>query len=351
MFQKISKIIQAPMAGVQDHRLAVAVSNHGGLGSLPFGMLSPKLMSNELTAYRQLSKFPVNVNFFCHEMPQLNEEKQNNWEKKLQSYAESVGLSEPGAKSVLRMPFDDQAMQIVEEFLPEVVSFHFGLPEDKYVERIKQLGLKIISSATTLDEALFLQSRGVDAVIAQGVEAGGHRAIFLNQDLNCQVGAFTLLSQLIKRLRIPIIAAGGIASQREIEWAFSLGASAVQIGSAWLLCDEATTSQVHRKAIVDAQNAILNDSQDLPYTAITNVFSGRPARGLMNRFMKELGPLSYDAPDFPYASAASAALRTAYEGRGEPDFSPLWCGQNFVSIRTTSAADLMAEFKEALISK
>jgi nitronate monooxygenase len=240
-------------------------------------------------------------------------------------------------------------MAVVQAFLPEVVSFHFGLPSEHFVQAIKALGIKIISSATTLQEALYLQTHGADAIIAQGVEAGGHRAIFLNQDLNSQLPTLTLLKQLVSRLSIPIIAAGGVGDARDVQTALAAGASAVQIGSAFLLSQEATTSAVHRAALLRAQQALHNAAytlapyaaSDLPYTALTNLFSGRPARGLMNRFMREMGAMHADAPAFPYASAAIAALRTASEQQGLDDFTPLWCGQNLLAPKALPAAAIM----------
>ncbi|PKM33722.1 MAG: 2-nitropropane dioxygenase, partial [Gammaproteobacteria bacterium HGW-Gammaproteobacteria-12] len=233
-----------------------------------------------------------------------------------------------------RLPFNDETAALVEEFRPAVVSFHFGLPQPDLLERVRRSGAKILSSATTLDEALWLQERGVDAVIAQGLEAGGHRGHFLDFDLSRQLGTFALLPQLVDALSVPVIAAGGISDARGVAAAMALGAAGVQVGSAYLLCPEATTSVLHRAAL---------QSPAARHTALTNLFSGRPARGIVNRLMRELGPLSTQAPAFPLATAAIAPLRAAAEAQVSGDFSPLWAGQNVANCRVMPAAELTHE--------
>jgi nitronate monooxygenase len=329
---------------VQDHRLAVAVSISGGLGSIPMGMLDVDGMQRELNAYRSLTRQPVNVNFYCHDMPRQDEAQQLRWIKKLSPFCTALGIEQPHAKPALRLPFDARCMPVLAAFLPEVVSFHFGLPADEHIRSIKALGLKVISSATTLEEALYLQEKGVDAVIAQGLEAGGHRAMFLSDDLNTQLPMRILVKQLVSRLRVPVIAAGGLADASDWSMAFAAGAQAVQLGSAFLLTHEATTSAVHRQVIENAQKSIYYESHEHPYTAVTNVFSGRPARGLMNRLMRELGPMHTEVPSFPYAAAASAGLRAAAEDQACSDFTPLWMGQNLSAAQSESAEALIQRF-------
>jgi len=212
-----------------------------------------------------------------------------------------------------------------------VVSFHFGLPSAELLAGVKSWGAKVLSSATTVEEARWLEARGVDAVIAQGVEAGGHRGMFLTEDLSTQAGTFALLPQVVRAVRLPVIAAGGIADAKGVAAALALGAAGVQVGTAYLLCPEATTSAVHRAAL---------KSDAARHTALTNVFTGRPARGVVNRIMRELGPVSGAAPAFPLAGSAVAPLRAKAEGRGSGDFSPLWCGQNPSGCREIPAADL-----------
>jgi len=328
-------LIQAPMAGSQDHRLAAAVCEAGGLGSIPCAMLTPVALRQALQAMRELSARPFNLNFFSHVPPEPDTAREAGWREALAPYYAELSLDPANiASGPGRLPFNDEAAELVEEFRPAVVSFHFGLPQPDLLERVRRSGAKILSSATTLDEALWLQEHGVDAVIAQGLEAGGHRGHFLDHDLSRQLGTFALLPQLIDALDVPVIAAGGISDARGVAAAMALGAAGVQVGSAYLLCPEAATSAIHRTAL---------QSPAARHTALTNLFSGRPARGIVNRLMRELGPLSAQAPAFPLATAAIAPLRTAAEAQGNGDFSPLWAGQNIANCRPMPAAELTRE--------
>ena len=333
-------LIQAPMAGSQDHRLAAAVCQAGGLGSIPGAMLTPAALRQELQAMRELTERPFNLNFFSHVPPEPDAAREAGWREALAPYYDELGVDPASiAGGPGRLPFNAEAAALVEEFRPAVVSFHFGLPQPDLLERVRRSGAKILSSATTLDEALWLQERGVDAVIAQGLEAGGHRGHFLDFDLSHQLGTFALLPQLVDALDVPVIAAGGISDARGVTAAMVLGAAGVQVGSAYLLCPEATTSILHRAAL---------QSPAARHTALTNLFSGRPARGIVNRLMRELGPLSTQAPAFPLATAAIAPLRAAAEARGSGDFSPLWAGQNVASCRPMPAAELTRELAQSL---
>lgn len=333
-------LIQAPMAGSQDHRLAAAVCEAGGLGSIPCAMLTPAALRQELQAMRGLTERPFNLNFFSHVSPEPDAPREAGWREALAPYYDELGVDPASiASGPGRLPFNDEAAALVEEFRPAVVSFHFGLPQPDLLERVRRSGAKILSSATTLDEALWLQERGVDAVIAQGLEAGGHRGHFLDDDLSRQLGIFALLPQLVDALDVPVIAAGGISDARGVAAAMALGAAGVQVGSAYLLCPEATTSVLHRAAL---------QSPAARHTALTNLFSGRPARGIVNRLMRELGPLSTQAPAFPLATAAIAPLRAAAEARGSGDFSPLWAGQNVARCRPMPAAELTRELAQGL---
>lgn len=325
-------VIQAPMAGVQGSALAVAVSNAGGLGSLPCAMLTMDGMRDELGTIRNQTVKPYNVNFFCHQVPTPSAEREAAWRTALAPYYAEFGIdaaSSPAGPG--RSPFNRQAADILAEFKPAIVSFHFGLPAPELLARVKAWGAKVLSSATTVDEARWLEARGVDAVIAQGAEAGGHRGMFLADDLSTQIGTFALVPQVVRAVNIPVIAAGGIADAQGVAAALALGASAVQVGTAYLLCPEATTSAVHRTALT---------SDAARHTALTNVFTGRPARGIVNRIMRELGPISSAPPAFPLATAAIAPLRAAAERRGSGDFSPLWAGQNATGCRGQPAAQL-----------
>jgi len=325
-------VIQAPMAGSQGSELAIAVCDAGGLGSLPCTMLAPDGMRAELQAIRVATDRPFNVNFFCHTPPSSDAKREAAWRELLAPYFREYGIDpREGSGGGARTPFSTAAADVLEQFKPKVISFHFGLPGADLVARVKSWGSKVLSSATTVEEAVWLEQRGVDAIIAQGAEAGGHRGIFLSQDLTTQVGTFALLPQIVKAVRVPVIAAGGIADASGVAAAMSLGAAGVQLGTAYLLCPEAKTSAVHRAAL---------KSQRALHTAMTNLFTGRPARGIMNRLMTELGPINDATPAFPLAADALAPLRKKAESAGSGDFSPLWAGQNISGCKEISAAAL-----------
>jgi len=325
-------LIQAPMAGAQDHRLAVAVCGSGGLGSVPAAMLSPPALQAELQALQSATGAPFNVNFFCHVSPTPDTERQARWHQALAPYYREAGLdgdnipSGPG-----RVPFNHDSADVLEVFRPAVVSFHFGLPAPDLLARVKSWGSRVLSSATTVQEAQWLEQQGVDAVIAQGLEAGGHRGMFLSEDLSTQMGFMALLPQIIKAVKLPVIAAGGISTAAAVSAAKVLGASAVQVGTAFLTSHEATTSALHRQALM---------SDAAKHTALTNLFSGRPARGIVNKFMRDFGPLNPEAPAFPLATSAVAPLRAAAEAKGQSDYSPLWSGQNASDCQALPAADI-----------
>lgn len=328
-------LIQAPMAGVQTHALAVAVSNAGGLGSLPCAMLSAEAMRQELTLIRAKTSRPYNVNFFCHTPPLADAAAQARWQNALLPYYAELGIDPPsGAAGAARFPFSAEAADVLEAFKPPVVSFHFGLPSPALLARVRAWGAKVLSSATTVEEAIWLQAHGADAIIAQGVEAGGHRGLFLSSEIATQMGTMALLPQIVQNVKLPVIAAGGIADARGVAAAMALGAAGVQIGTAYMLCHEATTSAVHRAAL---------KSDAARHTALTNLFTGRPARGILSRVMRELGPISPLAPAFPLATAAMAPLRAAAEAKGSGDFSPLWSGQNASGCKEVPAAALTLE--------
>ena len=328
-------LIQAPMAGVQGSALAIAVSNAGALGSLPCAMLSPEAMRNELQAIRAATDRPFNVNFFCHAPPLPSAEREAAWRAALAPYYRELGLdSAQVASGPLRTPFNAEAAALLAEFTPAVVSFHFGLPSAELLARVKRGGAKVLSSATTVDEARWLEAHGADVIIAQGIEAGGHRGMFLGDDVTTQVGSLALLPQVVSAVRLPVIAAGGIADAQGVRAAMALGAAGVQVGTAYLLCPEATTSALHRAALASAAAR---------HTALTNLFTGRPARGIVNRLMRELGPIGSAVPAFPLANTAIAPLRARAEAAGRDDFSPLWSGQNATGCRAIAAHLLTRE--------
>ena len=325
-------IIQAPMAGSVTSEMVIAVSEAGGLGSLPCAMLSPEQVRTELGIIRQRTSRPINLNFFCHTPPQTDPAREQAWKERLRGYCGELGLDpQAPTPASVRMPFDSATCDLVEEFKPEVVSFHFGLPERGLLDRVRATGAKILSSATSVDEARWLEAQGCDAIIAQGYEAGGHRGIFLSDDISTQAGTMALVPQVVDAVKMPVIAAGGITDARGIVAAFALGASAVQMGTAYLFCPEAKVSPIHRQALRAAK-----DNQ----TALTNVFTGRPARGLVNRIVREVGPMSDLAPAFPLAGGAVAPLRTKAEEAGSGDFTALWSGQAAALGREMPAGDL-----------
>jgi nitronate monooxygenase len=332
-------LIQAPMAGVQGHALAAAVSNAGALGSLPCAMLGPEQLRSEVQALQSRSARPFNLNFFCHRAPQPDAQAEAAWRDALAPYAAELGLDpHAGAAGASRAPFGEAAAAVVEACKPAVVSFHFGLPPAPLLNRVRATGARILSSATTVDEARWLEAQGVDAVIAQGLEAGGHRGMFLSPDLSLQQGTFALLPQVVRAVRVPVVAAGGIADAQGVAAALALGAAGVQVGTAYLLCPEANTSALHRAALM---------GEGARHTALTNLFTGRPARGIVNRLMRELGPLREAVPAFPLPAAAVAPLRAAAEARGSSDFTPLWAGQNASGCKPLGAAELTRELIQA----
>ena len=325
-------IIQAPLAGAQDSAMTIAVSQAGGLGSLPCAMLTPEALRTELKAIRTATQRPFNLNFFCHTPPEPDVARETVWRETLMPYYREFNIDPSSiAAGAGRRPFDEETAALIETFRPPVVSFHFGLPSESLLARVRSWGAKVLSSATTLAEAQWLQARGVDAVIAQGLEAGGHRGHFLDDDLTRQMGTFALVPQLVQALRVPVIAAGGIADAQGVAAALALGASAVQVGTAYMLCPESTISAPHRAALV---------SEAAQHTALTRLFTGRPARSIVNRVMRELGPMNSTAPVFPLATSAIAPLRAKAETQGSGDFSPLWAGQNASACRAVGAAEV-----------
>jgi nitronate monooxygenase len=276
-------IVQAPVAGAMDCELAVAAAEAGALASLPCAMLNPDQVREQMAKIRARTKKPVNLNFFCHTPPVLNNAREARWRERLAPYYRELAI-DPAAPvpSSNRTAFNSVMCDVVEETKPDVVSFHFGLPEAGLLQRLKAGRFLVMSSATTAAEARWLEARGVDAV------------------------------------KLPVIAAGAITDARGIAAAFALGAAGVQIGTAYLWCPEAKISAPHRAALKSARD---------DGTALTNLMTGRPARGIINRLMREVGPISDVAPEFPLAAGALAPLRAKAEAQGSGDFSPLWAGQ------------------------
>ncbi|MDB6145802.1 MAG: 2-nitropropane dioxygenase family oxidoreductase [Pseudomonas sp.] len=336
-------ILQAPMAGASGSAMAIAVADAGGLASLPCALLSLDQIRAEVGLIRQNNPAPLNLNFFCHPTPAADPVRETRWKNALKDYYTELGADFEAPTPVsARAPFDNATCALVEELKPEVVSFHFGLPEQSLLDRVKATGAKIISSATTVDEAIWLEQHGCDAIIAMGYEAGGHRGIFLSESLDTQVGTFALVPQVVDAVRVPVIAAGGIGDARGIVAALALGASAVQLGTAYLFCPEAKVTAPHHRALRSAK-----DSE----TALTNIFTGRPARGIINRVMRELGPISDLAPAFPLAGGALMPLRAKAEPQGNGDFMNLWAGQAVGLKHELTAGELTRQLAAEALAK
>jgi nitronate monooxygenase len=324
-------IILAPMAGPGTADLAIAVSEAGGLGSLPCAMLSAEQARSDLHVIRQRTSKPVNANFFCHSPPAPDVVREARWTERLAGYYRELGIEPSPPTAAARTPFDDAMCALIEEQRPRVVSFHFGLPERHLLDRVKATGALVLASATTAEEARWLEAQGCDAIVAQGYEAGGHRGMFLTDAVASQAGTLALVPQVVDSVKVPVVAAGGIADGRGIAAAFALGAAAVQVGTAYLFCPEAKVSAPHRAALKSGRD----DS-----TVLTNVFTGRPARGIVNRLVREVGPISAEAPAFPLAANAAGPLRAAAEQQGSGEFSPLWSGQAAALGREMPAREL-----------
>src|SRR3954447_962277 len=332
LFKTEFPIVLAPMAGIMDADLVIAGAQGGALGSLPCAMLSPEKTREQVNIIRQRVSAPVNMNFFCHTAVDADPAREAGWKARLTPYYKELGL-DPSAPftAANRAPFDEAMCALVEDLKPEVASFHFGLPDQALLGRVKAAGCLVMSSATIVKEAIWLEQNGADVIIAQGAEAGGHRGMFLTENIAEQPGTFALVPQVVDAVKVPVIAAGGIADGRGIAAAFALGASGVQIGSAYLRCPESKVIAPARAALAEARD----DS-----TVVTNVMTGRPARGVVNRVMREVGPISPDAPAFPHAATGLAPLKTAAEKLGKVDFTNLWAGQAVRLGRDRPAAEL-----------
>ncbi|QPF82215.1 nitronate monooxygenase [Bradyrhizobium genosp. L] len=336
-------IVLAPMAGVMDAELVIAVAQGGGLGSLPCAMLSPEKTREQVNIIRQRVSAPVNLNFFCHKAVDADPAREAKWRQRLAPYYREHGLNpDASINAANRAPFDAALCEVVEELKPEVVSFHFGLPEPKLLRRVKAVGAIVMASATTVKEAIWLEETGADVVIAQGADAGGHRGMFLTDNIAEQPGTFSLLPQVVDAVKVPVVAAGGIADGRGIAAAFALGASAVQIGSAYLRCPESKVSAAARIVLAQASDES---------TVITNVMTGRPARGVANRVMREVGPISPDAPAFPHSATALGPLKAAAEKQGKVDFTNLWAGQAVRMGKEMPAAELTRALAGAALAR
>jgi nitronate monooxygenase len=343
LFKTEFPIVLAPMAGAMDAELVIAAAQGGALGSLPCALLSAEKAREQVAIIRQRVSTSINMNFFCHKPVEADAQREAGWKARLAPYYKEFGLDPAAPVNVAnRAPFDAAMCALVEELKPEVVSFHFGLPDQALLKRVKAAGCIVMASATIVKEAIWLEENGADVIIAQGAEAGGHRGMFLTDNIAEQPGTFALVPQVVDAVRVPVIAAGGIADGRGIAAAFALGASGVQIGSAYLRCPESMVNPHARPALAQARD----DS-----TVITNVMTGRPARGIANRVMREVGPISPDAPAFPYSATALAPLKAAAEKLGKVDFTSLWAGQAVRMGREMPAAELTRALAGAALAR
>ncbi|WP_284734606.1 NAD(P)H-dependent flavin oxidoreductase [Sphingosinicella terrae] len=310
-------IVCAPMAGAGGVELAVGTILGGAVGSLPGAMLDPETLLDQARQVRARAGGPINLNFFCHKMPEPTDD--TAWRALLEPFYVELGVAPSTTAISVRKPFDEAMCAAVEAARPDLASFHFGLPAPSLLERTRATGARILATATSVEEARWLAERGVDGIVAQGWEAGGHNGRFLGAPPETQMGLFALLPQIVDAVDLPVIAAGGIADGRGIAAAFMLGAAAVQIGTAYLRCPESLIGPGHRAGLA---------GPGADRTAFTNVYSGRLARGLPTRLTEALGAVPGKVPPFPFAAAPLAPLARAAAERGEDGFSPMWAGQS-----------------------
>ena len=321
-------ILQAPMGSASTPALAAAVSNAGGLGGLGMWGRTAEQAGRRIAGFRQQSGGSLNVNYPIWPDPRCAPETREAMRQHLQAHYEAHGLGavpEPQGE-VSDVGPDHVALLL--ETKPEAVSFHFGLPEPEVVEAIKAAGIFIVSSATTVAEARLLEKSGVDAIIAQGSEAGGHRATFTGVDVSMQPGLFALLPQIVDAVRVPVIAAGGVADGRTAAAALMLGASGVQLGTAFLRCEEADVRDAHRAALRQPTDAC---------TVVTAAVSGRPARYIRNRLVDEMVACGLKTLPVP----AQYSLTQPLSESGDPDWTVLMSGQSAALARDTTAAELV----------
>jgi len=335
-------IIQAPMAGVSTAALAAAVSGAGGLGSICVGAADAAQGRAAIADVRRLTDRPFNVNVFCHRPAQADAAREAAWLDYLAPHFAASGARPPAALREIYKSFvdDDAMLEMLLETRPAIVSFHFGLPDARRIQALKDAGIVLLASATSVAEARQVEAAGIDAVVAQGYEAGGHRGLFEPERGDPAIGTFALTPLVARAVRIPVIAAGGIMTGAGIAAALRLGAGAVQMGTAFILCPE-SMAPPHHRALMQAGEGVI--------TAVTDVVSGRPARGLVNRLFSEIGaPGHPPLPDYPIAYDAVKALNAAATKAGNPEFSVNWAGQGFPLARALPAAELVRVLGEEL---
>jgi nitronate monooxygenase len=328
-------IVQAPMAGWATPALAAAVSNAGALGSLGLGPMTVESARALIRETRSLTNRPINVNLFCHVPPGIELEREARWLGYLKQHFSHFDAQPPATlgRGFTSFLDDDAMLAMLLQERPGVVSFHFGLPEPAKIAALRDAGIVLMATATSLDEAERVAASGIDAVVAQGVEAGGHRGVFDPSSPDEGLGTTPLVRLLVRETSVPVIAAGGIMDGAGIAAALALGAQAAQLGTAFLATFESAADSADRAALLSPQSR----------TTLTNVISGRPARAIENQFTK-LGqdPACPSVPDFPLAFVAGKALDAAAQAHGSSEFAARWAGQGVRLSRAMPAADLVA---------
>ena len=327
------------MAGAQDDVLAIAVAQAGGVGSIACATLTPQEIHASSTRFLNASTGPLNLNFFCHTMPQHDPKREALWLNELKGFYEELSLPLEYPISGMPRTLDADMVDVTCTINPAIVSFHFGLPAVKFIDQIRRIGAKIIATATTVTEAQYLEANGCDAVIAQGKSAGGHQGVFLPTETPQLLSTSDLVQNIVATVNIPVIAAGGIANAEGIRAIMERGASGVQIGTRFLKSPQSTITPIHRR--------ILEGQTDRP-TAITNVFTGRPARGLVNKLVRKIGPINPNVQAYPMAIPALAPLKAATVG--SDDFVSLWAGENWKTGQPKPAADIVKELSVGFTS-
>ncbi|KWA22155.1 NAD(P)H-dependent flavin oxidoreductase [Burkholderia territorii] len=329
-------IIQAPMAGVSTPALAAAVSNAGGLGSLGVGATNADGARKMIRDTRALTDRPFNINLFCHQPARADAAVEREWLDWLPPAFREQGATPPASLSEIYTSFvvDDAMLAMLVEEKPAVVSFHFGLPSDDAIAVLKRAGVTLFASATNLDEARQIAAAGIDALVAQGIEAGGHRGVFDPAAHDDRLGTFALTRLLVRECVLPVIAAGGIMDGDGIAAALALGAQAAQLGTAFVACPETSIDDGYRRALL---------GDGARRTTLTTAISGRIARGIANR-LTALGddPRAPATPAYPIAYDAGKALHAAAKANGEFGYGAQWAGQAAPLARSLPAAELFA---------
>ena len=334
-------IVQAPMAGASTPAMAIAVANEGGLGSLGCAMMPPEELRTAAAEVAAATNRAINFNFFVHTEPDLAAYDPSTMQRALAPFYEEYGLEAPPAPALGAPGFSDATLDVLLALSPKVVSFHFGLPSADSIEALKRAGAKLIGCATNVAEARALEDGGMDAIVAQGAEAGGHRGAFIGAPHENDMGTIALVPMVADAVRVPVIAAGGIFDGRGVAAAFKLGADGAQIGTAFLRAPQSAVSPLHKQALADhPDNA----------TRLTRLFSGRPARSVRNRLMDELGAQEHATAPFPTQRGLVAPLAVAAARRGKADFMPLWSGQGGPRAQEASTAKIFAQIRDQALA-